>query len=100
MIEPSHEPCPMCGHFEQEERITEIQELAEKAINNLKFLNLGFTLGYFMTDLERMVYFHHQIRKDKFKEISKITNKSESTLKKAWNRCKVKGDKALAEYKT
>ena len=87
----------MCGHTEEEERIAEIQELAEKAINNLKFLNLGFTLGYFMTDLERLVYFHHQIRKDSFKEISNITKKSQSTLKKAWKRCKVKGDKALAE---
>ena len=97
MNEPSHEPCPMCGHFEQEKRITDVNELADKAINNLKFLNLGFTLGYFMTDLERLVYFHHQIRKDTFKEISNITRKAESTLKKAWNRCKVKGDKALAE---
>ena len=97
MIEPSHEPCPMCGHTEEEERIAEIQELAEKAVNNLKFLNLGFTLGYFMTDFERMVYFHHQIRKDTFKVISEITNKSEGSIKMAWNRCKVKGDKALAE---
>jgi len=87
----------MCGNYEEEERITDVQELAEKAINNLRFLNIGFALGYFMTDLERLVYFHHQIRKDTFKEISVITKKSESTLKKAWKRCKVKGDKALAE---
>ena len=87
----------MCGHSEEEQRITDVNELADRAINNLKFLNLGFTLGYFMTDLEQLVYFHHQIRKDTFKEISNITRKSESTLKKAWKRCKVKGDKALAE---
>ena len=97
MNELSHEPCPMCGNTEEEERITEVQELAEKAINNLKFLNLGFTLGYLMTDLERIVYFHHQIRKSSFKEISKTLNKSESTLTKAWNRCKLKGDKALED---
>ena len=87
----------MCGHTEEEERITEVQELAEKAINNLRFLNLGFTLGYFMTELERLVYFYHQIRKDNFKEISKITNKSEGSIKMTWKRCKVKGDKALEE---
>ena len=50
-----------------------------------------------MTDLERSVYFHHQIRKCKFKEISKLLNKSEATLKMAWKRCKLKGDKALEE---
>ena len=95
MIEPSHEPCPMCGHTEEEERIAEVQELAEKAVDNLKFMNLGFSLGYLMTDLERTVYFHHQIRKCNFKEISKLLKKSESTLTKAWNRCKLRGDKAL-----
>tara|TARA_R110002020_G_scaffold446454_1_gene658734 strand:+ start:151 stop:450 length:300 start_codon:yes stop_codon:yes gene_type:complete len=96
-MESSHEPCPMCGHFEQEERFEEIQELAEQAINNLKFLNLGFSLGYFMTDLEREVYYHHQLRKCTFKEISELLNKSEATLKMAWKRCKLKGDRALEE---
>jgi DNA-directed RNA polymerase specialized sigma24 family protein len=94
---PSHEPCPMCGHSYEEEQIIDVNELAEQAISNLKFLNLGFSLGYLMTDLERSVYYHHQIRKCKFKEISKILNKSESTLTKAWNRCKLRGDKALED---
>ena len=97
MSEPSHEPCPMCGISDEDERISDVNELADQAINNLKFLNLGFTLGYFMTDLERSVYFHHQIRKCKFKEISKLLNKSEATLKMAWKRCKLRGDKALEE---
>ena len=61
MTEPSHEPCPMCGVSDENERITDVNELADQAINNLKFLNLGFMLGYFMTDLERTVYYHHQI---------------------------------------
>ena len=97
MSEPSHEPCPMCGHSYEEEQIVDVNELADQAINNLKFLNLGFTLGYLMTDLERTVYYHHQIRKCNFKEISKLLNKSESTLTKAWNRCKLRGDRALED---
>ena len=97
MPEPSHEPCPMCGVSDENERITDVNELADQAINNLKFLNLGFMLGYFMTDLERTVYYHHQIRKCNFKEISKLLNKSESTLTKAWKRCKLRGDKALED---
>ena len=97
MPEPSHEPCPMCGHSYEEEQMVDVNELADQAINNLKFLNLGFTLGYLMTDLERTVYYHHQIRKCNFKEISKLLNKSESTLTKAWNRCKLRGDKALED---
>lgn len=96
-MEPSHEPCPMCGHSYEEEQMVDVNKLADQAINNLKFLNLGFTLGYLMTDLERSVYYHHQIRKCKFKEISKLLNKSESTLTKAWNRCKLRGDKALED---
>ena len=96
-MEPSHNPCPMCGESDEEERIADVNQLADEAINNLKFLNLGFMLGHFMTDLERSVYFHHQIRKCKFKEISKLLNKSEATLKMAWKRCKLKGDKALEE---
>ena len=95
MPEPSHEPCPMCGHSYEEEQMVDVNELADQAMNNLKFLNLGFTLGYLMTDLERAVYYHHQIRKCNFKEISKLLNKSESTLTKAWKRCKLRGDKAL-----
>jgi len=87
----------MCGASDEEERIADVNELADQAINNLKFLNLGFTLGYFMTDLERSVYFHHQIRKCNFKEISKLLNKSEATLKMAWKRCKLRGDRALED---
>ena len=96
-MEPSHEPCPMCGHSYEEERITDVNVLADQAINNLKFLNLGFSLGYYMTDLERKVYYFHQIRKDSFKEMSEIFNKSEGTLRSAWNRCKSKGIKALED---
>ena len=95
--EPSHEPCPMCGKSEENERINDVNELADQAMNNLKFLNLGFTLGYLMTDLERAVYFHHQIRKDTFKEISKTLKKSEATIYRAWKRCKLRGDKALQD---
>jgi len=96
-MEPSHEPCPMCGKSDEEERIADVNELADQAINNLKFLNLGFSLGYLMTDLERSVYYHHQIRKCKFKEISKLLDKSESTLRMAWKRCKLRGYKALED---
>ena len=97
--EPSHLPCPLCGHDEKssEEVFEETRYLADRAYQNLKLCNLGFILGYMMTDLERLVYFRHQIRKDTFKEMSKILNKSESTLTNAWNRCKRKGDKALEE---
>lgn len=97
MPEPSHEPCPMCGASYQNERITDVNELADEAINNLKFLNLGFILSYVMTDLERKVYFFYQIRKNTFKEIAQILSKKEPTLRSAWNRCKRKGDKALQE---
>jgi len=109
MIEPSYEPCPKCNDLpcdlcngEKKENVfdirsREIEELADQAISNLKFLNLGTTLSYLMTDLEREVYHHHQVRKCNFKEISKLLNKSESTLTKAWKRCKLKGDKALEE---
>ena len=96
-MEPSHEPCPMCGHSYEEERITDVNALADQAINNLKFLNLGFTLVYLMTDLERTVYYHHQIRKCNFKEISKLLNKSEPTLRMAGKRCKLRGDRALED---
>ena len=50
-----------------------------------------------MTDLERKVYYFYQIRKDSFKEMSEIFNKSEGTLRSAWNRCKSKGIKALED---
>jgi DNA-directed RNA polymerase specialized sigma24 family protein len=87
----------MCGVSDEDERIADVNQLADQAINNLKFLNLGFTLGYLMTDLERTVYFHHQIRKCNFKEISKLLNKSEPTLRMAWKRCKLRGDRALED---
>ena len=96
-MEPSHKPCPMCGVSDEDERIADVNQLADQAINNLKFLNLGFTLGYIMTDLERSVYYHHQIRKCNFKEISKLLNKSEGSIKMAWKRCKLRGDKALED---
>ena len=96
-MEPSHKPCPMCGVSDEDERIVDVNQLADQAINNLKFLNLGFTLGYIMTDLERSVYYHHQIRKCNFKEISKLLNKSEGSIKMAWKRCKLRGDKALED---
>ena len=41
-MEPSHEPCPMCGAWDEDERITDVKDLAEQAINDLRFLNLGF----------------------------------------------------------
>ena len=97
MLEPNHTPCPMCGTSEENERITDVNELADKAINNLRFLNLGFILSYVMTDLERKVYFFYQIRKNTFKEIAQILSKKESTLRSTWNRCKLKGDKALTK---
>ena len=97
MPEPSHNPCPMCGKSDELEQEYYIQEKLQEAINNLKFLNLGFSMAFFMTDLERKVYYHHQIRKCKFSEISKLLNKSEATLKMAWKRCKSRGDKALED---
>lgn len=96
MQEPSHLPCPLCG-IPEKNKSDLIQEEAEKAINNLKFLNLGFMLSYAMTDLERKVYYFYQIRKNSFKEISEILNKSEGTLRQAWNRCKSRGDSVLEE---
>jgi|TARA_R100000152_G_C6712285_1_gene139698 DNA-directed RNA polymerase specialized sigma24 family protein len=96
MSEPSHLPCPMCGKPEKTKE-EHIQEEVDQAINNLKFLNLGFMLSYHMTDLERKVYFFYQIRKNTFPEIAEILNKNESTLRKAWNRCKSRGDRVLEE---
>tara|TARA_R110001592_G_scaffold341487_1_gene630672 strand:- start:493 stop:807 length:315 start_codon:yes stop_codon:yes gene_type:complete len=97
--EPSYDPCPMCGKSDEvdERELSQNLEDARKAVNNLKFLNLGFGLGYYMTDLERKVYYFHQIRKDSFKEMSEIFNKSEGTLRSAWNRCKSKGIKVLED---
>ena len=97
--EPSYDPCPMCGKSDEvdERELSQNLEDARKAVNNLKFLNLGFGLGYYMTDLERKVYYFHQIRKDSFKEMSEIFNKSEGTLRSTWNRCKSKGVKALED---
>ena len=96
-MEPSHYPCPMWGASDEEERITDVKDLAEEAVNNLKFLNLGFILAYKMTDLERKVYFFYQIRKNSFKEIAQILSRKIPTLRSTWNRCKLKGDKALEE---
>jgi len=97
--ELSYDPCPMCGKSDEvdERELSQNLEDARKAVNNLKFLNLGFSLGYYMTDLERKVYYFYQIRKDSFKEMSEIFNKSEGTLRSAWNRCKSKGIKALED---
>ena len=109
MIESSHEPCPKCNDLpcdlcngEKNEnvfdiRLKEIQILADQAVNNLKFLNLGFSLGYYMTDLERKVYYYHQIKKYTFKEISKALKKSEGSIRHTWHRCKLKGDSALKD---
>lgn len=97
--EPSYDPCPMCGKsYEIDEReLSTNLERAREAINNLKFTNLGFSLGYYMTDLERKVYYFYQIRKDSFREISDLLGKSEGTLRSAWRRCKSKGVKALED---
>ena len=97
--EPSYDPCPMCGKSDEvdERELSQNLEDARKAVNNLKFLNLGFSLGYYMTALERKVYYFHQIRKDSFKEMSEMFNKPEGTLRSAWNRCKSKGIKALED---
>ena len=95
MPEPSHTPCPMCGHSDDQDQEYYIQDQLRRAIDNLKFLNLGFSMAFFMTELERKVYYHRQIRKCKFKEISIMLNKSEGSIKMAWKRCKSRGDKAL-----
>ena len=92
-----YNPCPMCGKSDEDEQEYYIQDRAQRAIDNLKFLNLGFTLSHMMTDLERAVFFHRQVRKEKFKDIALMLNKSESTVKMAWKRCKSRGDKVLEE---
>jgi len=97
MPQPSHTPCPMCGKSDANDRQEFIYRRMEEAVNNLKFLNLGFSLSYFMTDLERQVYYHHQIRKCKFSEIADLLKKSESTIYRAWKRCKSRGDKVLED---
>ncbi len=96
MQDPSHLPCPLCGKPDKTKEDI-INEEVDQAINNLKFLNLGFSLSYHMTDLERKVYFFYQIRKNSFKEIAKILSKKEGTLRQAWNRCKSRGDKVLED---
>ena len=96
MQEPSHLPCPMCGKPEKN-REEIIQQEVDQAINNLKFMNLGYSLAYHMSDLERKVYYYKQMKQCTFKEMSILLKKSESTLKKAWKRCKLRGDKALQE---
>ena len=96
MQEPSHLPCPMCGKPEKN-REEIIQQEVDQAINNLKFMNLGYSLAYHMSDLERKVYYFYQIRKNSFKEIANILSKKESTLRSAWFRCKKRGDKALED---
>ena len=68
MPEPSHEPCPMCGESDKKTEEYFIQEKAERAIWNLKFLHLGFTICNNMTEFERSVFFRHQIRKESFQE--------------------------------
>ena len=40
MPEPSHNPCPMCGHSDDQEQEYYIQDKLQRAIDNLKFLNL------------------------------------------------------------
>lgn len=100
MPAPSVEYCPMCGEEDKntvDDYFKEPSIMARRAIENLKFLNLGFSLSYYMTDFERKVYFFHQIRGDRFAEIADILGKSEGSIKMAWKRCKLKGDKALEE---
>jgi len=97
MPEPSHTPCPMCGKSDESLEEYYIQDRAQRAIDNLKFLNLGFTLSHAMTDLERAVFFYRQVRKEKFKDIALLLNKSEATVKMAWKRCKLRGDRVLQE---
>ena len=50
-----------------------------------------------MTEYEEKVFYHRQIRKCKFKEIAELLNKSEGSVKMAWKRCKLRGDRALAD---
>ena len=100
MPEPSHPPCPMCGHSHELDQEYFIQDKLQRAIDNLKFLNLGFSMSYLMTDLERAVYYHRQIRKCKFKEIAELLDKTEWGVKMAWKRCKSRGDKALEDSVT
>tara|TARA_X000001388_G_C2176371_1_gene101805 strand:+ start:288 stop:605 length:318 start_codon:yes stop_codon:yes gene_type:complete len=97
--EPSHLPCPMCGKYEKNsfEVLSENRKLADQAYNNLKFLFLGFTLSYEMTELERKVFYYHKIKCEKFEHIAKILKKSQSTIYRAWKRCKLRGDKVLEE---
>lgn len=99
MPEPSHKPCPMCGKDEEstQDIFDEVSFLADRAVQNLKFLHLGVFATYLMTDLERSVFFYHQIRREKFKDVAKILKKSEASVKMAWKRCKSKFDKALKE---
>lgn len=97
MPEPSHLPCPMCGKSEEQEEEYYIQSQMQRAIDNLKFLNLGFALAFNMTDLERRVFYHHQIRKCTFKEIADLLSKSEGSIKMAWKRCKSRSDKTLED---
>lgn len=97
MPEPSHLPCPMCGESKDQDEEYYIQSQIQRAIDNLKFLNLGFTLAFNMTDFERRVFYHHQIRKCTFKEIADLLSKSEASIKMAWKRCKSRSDKTLED---
>jgi hypothetical protein len=97
MQEPSHLPCPLCGKSDHQKDEYDYQDKLQRAIDNLKYLNLGFSIAYYMTDLERDVYYYKQMKQCTFKEMSVLLKKSESTLKKAWKRCKLRGDKALQE---
>ncbi|QDP55060.1 MAG: hypothetical protein Tp1111SUR768151_29 [Prokaryotic dsDNA virus sp.] len=97
MPEPSHEPCPMCGESDKKTEEYFIQEKAERAIWNLKFLHLGFTICNNMTEFERSVFFRHQIRKESFQEISQAMNKPIHSIYAAWKRCKSRSDKTLEQ---
>lgn len=97
MPEPSHEPCPMCGESDKKTEEYFIQEKAERAIWNLKFLHLGFTICHNMTKFERLVFFRHQIRKESFQEISQAMNKPIHSIYAAWKRCKSRSDKTLEQ---
>mgnify|MGYP003152863814 FL=1 len=99
MPEPSHKPCPMCGKDEEstQDVFDEVTFLADRAVENLKFLHLGFYSSYLMTDLERSVFFYHQIKREKFKDVARILKRSEGSVKMAWKRCKLKIEKALEE---
>lgn len=97
MQEPSHLPCPLCGKSDHQKDEYDYQDKLQRAIDNLKYLNLGFSIGYLMTDLERDVFYYKQMKMLTFEEISQQLKKSESTIYRAWKRCKLKGDKALQE---